>query len=268
MVYEIFAGVKTRMKQKQIIWTITLIAAFFVISGVQAKVSLAAPAPRSQGASAKGTTGEITGKILFEGTKPHLPQISMAQDPECVRELHGQTIRPEDGRVNSNNTLPNVFVYVKSGAQGDHFPTPSSAVTLDQKGCVYVPHVLGIMVGQPLKVVNSDFTTHNIHVMSKDNPQWNQSQPPGAMPFYKKFAHPEVMIPVHCNEHPWMKAYIGVVTNPLFAVTGREGTFTIKGVPAGEYTLEAWTATFGTEEKTVTVHAHKSTSVDFTFHHE
>lgn len=256
----------TRMKRKQSILIITLIAAFFVIWGVQAKVSLAAPAPRAQGESAKDATGEITGKILFEGTKPHLPEISMAKDPECVREHNGHPIRPEDGRVNSNNTLPNAFVYIDSGART--YPAPKRAVTLDQRGCVYVPHVLGIMVGQPLKVVNSDFTTHNIHVMPKHNPQWNQSQPPGAAPFYKKFMHPEVMIPVHCNEHPWMNAYIGVVTNPFYDVTGSKGTYTIKSVPPGRYTLEAWTATFGKRQEAVTVRAHQSTTVNFTFRHQ
>lgn len=190
----------------------------------------------------------------------------MAQDPECVREHHGHRVRPEDGRVNPNDTLPNAFVYIESGAKS--YSAPNHPVTLDQKGCLYVPHVLGIMVGQRLKVVNSDFTTHNIHVTPKNNPSWNQSQPPGAAPFYKKFQHPEVMIPVHCNEHPWMNAYIGVVSNPFYDVTGKKGTFTIKGVPPGQYTLEAWTATFGKQQKTVTVRAHQSTTVDFTFHHE
>ena len=259
--FEIFAGVKKRMKTKRSTWIITLVAACLAVWGGQATVSLAAPAPRAQGESA---TGVISGKILFEGSKPHRPQISMAQDPECAREAQGKAIYPQDGLVNANDTLPNVFVYVKSGAQG-HFATPRQAVELDQKGCTYVPHVLGIMVGQPLKVVNSDFTTHNIHVMPKDNPQWNQSQPPGGAPFYKKFAHPEIMVPVHCNEHPWMKAYIGVVTNPFYAVTGKDGTFTLKGLPAGEYTIEAWTATFGTQQMTVTVPAHGSATADFTF---
>ncbi len=264
MLFEIFAGVKKRMKTKRSTWIITLIAACLAAWGVQAKVSLAAPSPHAHGQSAQAATGEITGKILFEGTKPHLPQISMAQDPECARENQGKVVYPQDGMVNPNGTLPNVFVYIKSGVHGT-FPTPGQDVTLDQQGCTYVPHVLGIMVGQPLKVVNSDFTTHNIHVMPKNNPQWNQSQPPGAAPFYKKFEHPEIMVPVHCNEHPWMKAYIGVVSNPFFAVTGDDGTFTIKGVPPGEYTIEAWTATFGTQQTKVTVRAQRSATADFTF---
>lgn len=266
--FETFAGVKTRMKRKHRILIITLTAAFLVIWGVQAKTSLAAPVARSQGNSAKGETGEITGKIAFEGTKPKRQEIYMNKDPECVRENQGRTVYVQDGAVNSNGTLPNVFVYVKSGTQAEHFAVPNKPAVLDQQGCIFVPHVLGIMVGQSLKVLNSDFTTHNVHVMPKKNPQWNESQPPGAAPFYKKFTNPEVMIPVKCNEHPWMKAYIGVVSNPFYDVTGTKGTFTIKGIPPGKYTIEAWTATFGRQEKTVTVRAHRSTTLDFTFHHQ
>lgn len=248
------------MERKRSLWIITLIAGFLAVWGMQTKVAIAAPAPP------QGATGEITGKVFFQGTKPHLPQISMAQDPECVRENRGKAVYPQNGMVNANNTLPYAFVYIASGAK--KYPAPHRAVTLDQKGCMYVPHVLGIMVGQRLKVVNSDFTTHNIHVMPKYNPAWNQSQPPGAAPFYKKFMHPEVMIPVHCNEHPWMNAYIGVVSNPFYDVTGKKGTFTIRGVPPGQYTLEAWTSAFGIQKETLTVRAHQTTKVDFTFHHE
>jgi plastocyanin len=266
--FETLAGVKTRMKIKQSTWMVILIAAFLAIWGVQAKVSFAAPVARSQGESAKGATGEITGKVDFEGTRPKRQEIYMNKDPECLRENQGRTVYIQDGAVNPNATLPNVFVFVKSGRQKRHFPIPNAPVVLDQQGCIFVPHVLGIMVGQTLKVLNSDFTTHNVHVMPRSNPQWNESQPPGAAPFYKKFANPEIMIPAICNEHPWMKAYIGVVDNPFYDVTGMKGTFTIKGVPPGEYTIEAWTASFGTQEKTVRVRAHGSTTLDFTFHHE
>ena len=266
--FETLAGVKTRMKIKQSTWIVILIAAFLAIEGVQVKVSFAAPAARSQGKSAKGATGEITGRVDFQGTKPKRQEIYMNKDPECLRENQGRTVYIQDGEVNSNATLPNVFVFVKSGTQKKHFPVPNAPVVLDQQGCIFVPHVLGIMVGQTLKVLNSDFTTHNVHAMPKNNPLWNESQPPGAAPFYKKFANPEIMIPAICNEHPWMKAYIGVVDNPFYDVTGTKGTFTIKGVPPGEYTIEAWTATFGMQEKTVTVHARQSTTLDFTFQHQ
>ena len=256
---ETFAGVKTSMKRKQSIGIIALIAAFFAMWGVQAKVSLAA-----QGRAARGATGEIRGKVEYEGARPKQREIYMNKDPECLRENQGRTVYVQDGAVNGNGTLPNVFVYAKTGGSGQ-YAVPRKPAALDQQGCIFVPHVLGIMVGQTLKVLNSDFTMHNVHVHSKINPQWNESQQPGGAAIYKKFAHPEIMIPVSCNEHPWMKAYIGVVSNPYYGVTGTTGRYTIKGVPAGEYTIEAWTAPFGTQEKTVRVRPHATTTLNFTF---
>lgn len=212
----------------------------------------------------QATVGEITGKISFEGTKPKLKRIMMDQDPVCVKK-HKGPVYFEDGEVNSDGTLPNVFVYVKSGAEKYSFATPSDPVTLDQDGCMYTPHVMGVMTGQTLKVVSSDATTHNIHPMPKDNREWNESQPPGAAPIEKTFARPEIMIPVKCNQHPWMRAYIGVVSNPFYAVTGSDGTFTLKGLPPGDYTIEAWTSTWGTQEQKVTVGPKETKTADFTF---
>ena len=167
--------------------------------------------------------------------------------------------------MNDNGTLPNVFVYIKEGADKYAFTPPADPVTLDQNGCMYKPHVFGILTGQDLHVTSSDPTTHNIHPMPKDNREWNESQPPGAAPLEKKFTRTEVMIPVKCNQHPWMRAYIGVMKTPLFAVTGSDGSFTIKGVPPGDYTIEAWTATFGTQDQKVTVAPKETKTVDFTF---
>jgi plastocyanin len=245
-------------------WTLITLFLLFGWFGFGELVSRGAPAPGSpaQVANAAGT-GEITGEVQFQGTRPHPQTLNMAEDPECIQENQGREVYIQDGAVNSNSTLPNAFVYVKSGAQGQFTP-PAQDVALDQQGCIYVPHVLGIMVGQTLEVINSDFTTHNIHVMPKNNPEWNTSQPPGAAPLYKKFDHPEIMIPIKCNEHPWMKSYIGVVTNPFYAVTDTQGRFTIKGLPAGTYTIETWTATFGTQEKTVTVRSNEAATLDFT----
>lgn len=209
-------------------------------------------------------TGTVKGTISFQGTKPHLPEINMAQDKVCASEQSGP-VYPEDGEVNSNGTLPNVFVYVKSGIGNGTYPAPSTPVTLDQRRCEYAPHVLGIMVGQPLKVVSEDPTTHNIHVMAKDNRSWNVSQQPGAPALTEHFTHPEIMIAVKCNEHPWMKAYIGVTTNPFFAVSGDDGSFAIQNLPPGRYTIAAWTATFGTQEQQITVQAGETATANFAF---
>jgi plastocyanin len=222
-----------------------------------------APTPIDQ-----ATVGEITGKVGFEGTKPKLARIMMDFDPSCVKK-HSGPVYAEDHEVNSNGTLPNVFVYVKSGAEKYTFATPAEPVTLDQDGCMYKPHVLGIMVGQTFKVISSDATTHNVHAMPRDNAEWNLSQPPGAAPIEKTFARPEIMIPIMCNQHPWMKAYVGVVSNPFYAVTGDDGTFTIQGLPPGTYTIEAWSALGGregqTQDQQVTLAPKESKKVDFTF---
>jgi plastocyanin len=218
-----------------------------------------APTPIDQ-----STVGEVTGKISFDGAKPKPQRIMMDQDPVCVQK-HSGPVFAEDGQVSSDGTLSNVFVYVKSGAEKYTFAPPADPVTLDQDGCMYKPHVLGIMAGQTLKIVSSDATTHNIHPMPKDNREWNMSQAPGSAPIEQKFARPEIMVPVKCNQHPWMRAWVGVTSNPFFAVSGSDGTFTIKGLPPGDYTIEAWTATFGTQDQTVTVGAKETKTVDFKF---
>ncbi len=217
----------------------------------------------------QSTVGSVTGKVSFEGAKPQLKAIMMDQDPVCVQKHKGSTPKTEDGEVNSNGTLPNVFVYVKEGAEKYSFQTPTEPITLDQNGCVYKPHVLGVQVGQTLHITSSDPTTHNIHPMPTDNREWNESQAPGAAPLDKTFSRAEIVIPVKCNQHPWMRAYIGVTKNPFYAVTGSDGTFTIKGLPPGDYTIEAWTAIGGSKGQTqtqkVTVGPKETKTADFTF---
>jgi plastocyanin len=214
------------------------------------------------------TVGEVTGKVTFDGAKPKQQRIMMDQDPVCVQK-HSGPVFAEDNQVNVDGSLPNVFVYVKSGAENYTFAIPADPVVLDQNGCMYKPHVLGIMAGQTLKIVSSDPTTHNIHPMPKDNMEWNMSQPPGAAPIEKKFARPEIIVPVKCNQHPWMRAYIGVTKNPFFAVTGSDGKFSIKGLPPGDYTIDAWTAVGGgagqTQEQKVTIGAKETKTADFVF---
>jgi len=172
--------------------------------------------------------------------------------------------------------LANAFVYIKDGATvdgtkvGDYtFATPTDAAVLDQKGCHYVPHVMGVQANQKVRITNSDPTQHNVHPTPRVNPEWNQTQANGAAPIEKSFARPEVLIPVKCNQHPWMKSYIGVLKHPFYAVSGEDGTFTIKGVPPGTYTVAAWHEKGGPNgtEKTmqVTVAANGSGKADFAF---
>ncbi len=262
------------MNKRILVWLPILCATILVFGCSSEKAPETTEQPTATATAPAGTpvdqatVGTITGKITFTGAKPKLATIKMDQDPVCVGK-HSSPVHVEDGDVSANGTLPNVFVYIKEGADKYAWPTPSDAVTLDQDGCMYKPHVLGVQVDQTLHIVSSDATTHNIHPQPKDNREWNESQAPGAAALDKKFARAEVMIPVKCNQHPWMKAYVGVVKNPLFAVTGADGTFTIKGVPPGDYTIEAWTATGGaqgqTQEQKVTVGAKEAKTVDFGF---
>ena len=219
-----------------------------------------------------GAKGTVAGVIAYNGTPPAPKKIDTSADPVCGQKnpnLSTEETAVKDGK------LANTFVYIKDGTTtdgtkiGDYtWPTPSSAVTLDQNGCHYRPHVLGIMTNQKLSITNSDPTQHNIHPQPKNNPEWNQTQPNGAPPIEKTFARAEVLVPVKCNQHPWMKAYIGVLKHPFFAVSAEDGTFTIAGVPAGTYTVAAWRegGATGTEKTMqVTVPANGSGKADFAF---
>jgi hypothetical protein len=217
--------------------------------------------------------GSVTGAIAYNGAAPAPKKIDSSADPACGQA--NPNLSTEDTVV-KDGKLANVFVYVKDGTTADgkkitdfSYATPTSAVALDQKGCHYVPHVLGIQTNQKLTITNSDPTQHNIHPTPKSNPEWNQTQPNGAAPIEKTFARAEVLIPVKCNQHPWMKSYIGVLKHPFFAVSGEDGTFTIKGLHPGTYTVAAWHEKGGPNgtEKTmqVTVPAGGAGKADFTF---
>jgi plastocyanin len=205
------------------------------------------------------TAATVSGTVKFEGTAPPATKIDMSQDPACKGPNAAEAV------VASGGHLANVFVYVKEGLGGRTFDIPKEAVTLDQSGCRYHPHVLGVMAGQGIKIVNSDPTTHNIHPTPKDNREWNESQPPKSAPLDKNFAREEILLPVKCNQHPWMKMYINVVKSPFYAVTGADGKFEIKGLPPGDYTLAFVHEKLGEQDEKVTLAAKDSKTVDVTF---
>jgi hypothetical protein len=211
------------------------------------------------------TAGTLTGSIRFTGRKPAPKMIDMDQEPECAR-LHKGGLRPDEPVVlNPNGTLANVFVYLKTGLEGKHFEVPASSVAIDQNGCWFQPRVLGLQTGQALNVTNSDPVTHNIHPMAHVNREWNHSQGQGDPPLSRRFIRPEVMIPVKCNIHKWMHAFIGVVEHPYFAVTGANGAFELSNVPPGTYTIAAWQEALGSQEQPITVPASGKIAVSFTF---
>jgi plastocyanin len=213
--------------------------------------------------SSKGDEGTVSGVIKFDGTPPAPKRIDMGQDPNCASAAGDKNT---DDVVVADGKLANVFVYVTGGAtEKFSFDTPSSPNTLDQHGCRYVPHVLGVQTGQTLKITNSDQATHNIHPTPKSNPEWNESQAPGTPPKEKKFNRPETLIPVKCNQHPWMKAYIGVLAHPYYAVSAQDGAYSIKDLPPGTYTLIAWHEKLGEQKQSITVGAKEAKTQDFTY---
>jgi hypothetical protein len=230
------------------------------------------PTPATTAKAPPSDGGTVSGTIAYNGAAPAPKKIDTSADPVCGQK--NPALATEDNVV-TNGKLANVFVYIKDGAAADGtkvdgyaWPAPGGSATLDQNGCHYRPHVLGMMVNQKLSITNSDPTQHNIHPTPKNNQEWNQSQPNGAPPIEKTFARAEVLIPVKCNQHPWMKAYIGVLKHPLFAVSAEDGSFTIKGVPPGTYTVAAWHegGATGTEKTMqVTVPANGAAKADFAF---
>jgi plastocyanin len=210
------------------------------------------------------TAGTVTGRILFTGKAPARKKIDMDEDPQCAK-LHKGPVYDDAVAVGRKGALANAFVYIKTGLEGKKFEPPSDPVVIDQHGCWFEPRVIGMQAGQQLKAVNSDPVTHNIHPRAKVNREWNQNQPEGAEPAVRKFNFPEVMIRVKCNIHAWMKAWIGVVDHPYFAVTGADGSFEFKNVPAGVYTVEAWQEELGTQDLQVTVTASGNAAAAFTF---
>ena len=206
------------------------------------------------------TAATIIGTVHFEGAVPAAAKIDMSNDSDC-----GAKLASSENLIVDHGNLANVFVYVKDGLGNRGFATPQTPVTIDQRGCRYVPHVLGVMTGQPVQILNSDSTTHNVHPMGHANHQWNASQLPNSQPLTKTFTEPEIMLPIHCNQHPWMHMYLNVVDNPFYAVTGPDGRFELRGLPPGDYTIAAVHEQLGEQITKVTVGPKDTKQAAFTF---
>lgn len=210
------------------------------------------------------TAGSITGTVRYTGRLPPRQRIDLSEDPACVAAHHAKAY-DESLVVARGGLLANAFVYISKGLEGKNFPIPDHAVVIDQKGCWFTPRILGVQVNQPVDIINSDPVTHNIHPMAELNRAWNHSQGPGDPPLHRKFLKPEIMIPVKCNIHGWMHAYIGVLDHPFFSVSNEAGVFTIPNLPPGTYTLTVWQEKLGTQQQQITISPQQHAVVDFTY---
>jgi plastocyanin len=250
---------------KKLMLVIAIVALLFGCGGGGGEETTSAPAPSAAPAPATdpATAGTVTGTITLEGDPPEMTAIQMGADPNCAR-MHDNPVMTQFVITGEGGTLANAFVYIKSGIEGD-FPPPSEPVLLDQNGCLYVPHVIGIQAGQTLTIRNSDNTLHNIHAMPKNNKEFNIGQPVQGLETEKVFDNVEIMVPFKCDVHKWMNSYAGVLDHPFFAVTDQNGAFTIENVPPGDYVVEVWHEQLGTQEMNVTVGESASAEASFTY---
>jgi plastocyanin len=207
----------------------------------------------------------INGTITFAGKPPVLRPLAMDADPVCAKK-HPKPVLAEMLVLGGGNTMGNVIVFVSKGLPaGKTWPAPKTPVTLDQQGCLYVPHAMGIMVGQPYRILNSDGILHNIHTLPKVNASFNRAMPATLKETSTTFAKPEPIFQIKCDVHPWMSAYIGVFTHPFFSVTSTDGKFSIAGLDAGTYEITAWHERLGTQTASITVTGSDTKTQDFKF---
>jgi plastocyanin len=208
--------------------------------------------------------GSITGTIKLDGPVPQRQAVEMSKDPQC--QALNQDGRLDDVFLVKDGKVRNVFVYIKEGLGDQKFDIPAGSTThIDQVGCMFEPRVIGVMVGQEFEFRNSDPTLHNVHSLPSASRAFNNAMPMKGMTLHRKFTAPEVMVRIKCDVHPWMAAYVGVLSHPFFAVSGEDGTFTITNVPPGTYTIEAWHEKMGTQTASVTVADGSAANADFTF---
>ena len=218
------------------------------LSGPAGQVAPSTTAPAAVATKGATGSGTISGTVKLTGTPPEMPLTKRQADPFCAKT----PMKEEEVIVGPNGTLKNVIVRVTAGVSGHYDPPPATA-TVDQNACMYRPRVQGIMLGQPLKITNSDQTLHNIHGYKGASTLFNQAEVPGLPPMTKQLTDADQIVKLKCDVHPWMTAYVLVSSNPFFAVTGEDGRFTINGLPAGTYTVEAWHERYGAKTAQITV---------------
>jgi plastocyanin len=226
--------------------------------------SAAAPAADAAAPAASGPSGTatVTGTVTYQGEVPNLKPVSMSADPACAAK-HSEPVPNSSLVLGANQALGNVFVYVKSGLPAGSYTAGGPAV-IDQRGCVYEPHVIGVLKGQEVKFLNSDGVLHNVHALPSQNQEFNMAMPAERKEASHQFDVAEEMFRIKCDVHPWMNAFVRVMDHPYFATTGPDGTFTIANLPAGTYEIEAWHERLPAQTQTVTVTDGGSATAAFT----
>lgn len=252
---------KIRISCLGLLGTAAFILAF---TGCAKSTSNEPPAPLAPPVD-PSTAATITGTVKFEGTAPVLRPIDMGASPACMG-VNPKPVVPPVVITGAHDALANAVVFVKSGLGHYRYPAPQTPVTLDQKGCMYVPRVVALMVGQPFQVANNDPTLHDIQPVLRNNPPWSLSELPGRPPVHATFQYPEFAAYVGCMIHPWMRAYLFVFDQPYFEVTSKDGAFALKNLPPGTYTIEAWHEPNQTLDQTVTLAPKESKEISLTFH--
>jgi hypothetical protein len=208
--------------------------------------------------------GEITGTVTLDGAAPAEGAIDMSSEPACAKG--GAAVgSAREVLTGENGALANVVVFVKAGLKTYRFDLPTKPAILEQRGCMYEPRVVALMTNQPLEIRNDDATIHNVHATPKANDGWNKAQRAGSAALRVSFSRPELAIPLMCNVHPWMRAFVFVFAHPYYAVTTTEGKFELSKLPPGIYTIGAWHEKYGEQEQTVTVKALEAKSIAFHF---
>ncbi len=253
-----------------------ILAGFLVISFVGCGPKAESPSTTGESAITTASTtatpyvsdasqvATVTGKVEYAGSETVADSIPVRGNPECS-VFHKDGSVPNEELLTASGALKNAFVYVKEGLEGKKFPTPEASVEIDNQNCVYVPHVAGAMVDQPILLLNSDATLHNVHAFSKNSKSWNVGLPVQGMKVTKKFSSPEVMVALKCDVHPWMQGYLGVLSHPFYSVTDSAGEFSLKDLPAGTYTIEVWHEKLGTQSQSITIGPLEQKRIEFKF---
>ncbi|MCA9399571.1 MAG: carboxypeptidase regulatory-like domain-containing protein [Candidatus Omnitrophica bacterium] len=206
----------------------------------------------------------VTGTVTYDGKIPKFREIKMDADPICLTHHEG-AVYPQTLLLGDGQTMGNVFVHIVSGLPKKDYPAPTEPAVLTQEGCMYTPHVIGVMVNQPVKILNPDGTLHNVHAVPKKNAEFNLAMPKFRKEMTQTFTKAEFMFPMKCDVHPWMGAWVSVMDHPYFMVTQTDGKYTIDNLPAGEYKIEVWHEKLGPQQETFTVAEGETKTLDFTF---